>query len=183
MKPELEGILACSTDGKKALIDGFKENLRFAVFLRCFLHFKYNIKRDLTDRNMTTEAKNQYLAEIFGMQEGAIKYTGLVDCKTTDIFDNKLNNLHDEWEEREATNGSNNKAQAFFEWFRWEEREVTNGSNNKAQTFFEWFRCQKVRKYNLVPRAFRKDHTFCKLLNSKYSVIFVYFICLIQNTQ
>ena len=52
-KPELEGILACGTDGEKALIEGFQRNQRFAVFLRCFLHFKDNIKRELTEREIT----------------------------------------------------------------------------------------------------------------------------------
>ncbi len=43
---DLEGILACGTDGEKALIDGLKKSFRFAVFLRCFLHMKDNIKRE-----------------------------------------------------------------------------------------------------------------------------------------
>ena len=78
-KPDLQGILACGTDGEKALIDGFKRNLRLALFLRCFIHFKDNVKRELTDRGISSEAKSQYLTEIFGKQEGTSKYTGLVD--------------------------------------------------------------------------------------------------------
>ena len=45
LKPELEDVLSVGSDGKKALIDGFKRNMRFAVFLRCFLHFEDNIER------------------------------------------------------------------------------------------------------------------------------------------
>ena len=36
-RPDLEGIIACGTDGEKALIAGFKRNFRFALFLRCFI--------------------------------------------------------------------------------------------------------------------------------------------------
>ena len=42
--PELEGVLACGTDGEKALIDGLKHNFRFALFLWCFIHFKDNVQ-------------------------------------------------------------------------------------------------------------------------------------------
>ena len=45
--PVLKRILACGTDREKALIDGFKRNFHFATFLRCFIHFKDNIKREL----------------------------------------------------------------------------------------------------------------------------------------
>ena len=122
-KPELEGVLACGTDGEKALIDGFKRHMRFAIFLRCFLHFKDNIKRELTDRGITGDAKEQFISEIFGTQEGSVKYYGLVDCDSENEFDSKLDMLKQEWEEREAT----------------------HGSKLKKQTFFEWFQCEKVR--------------------------------------
>ena len=116
-KPELEGILACGTDGEKALIEGFQRNLRFAVFLRCFLHFKDNIKRELTERGITAEAKKQFLDEIFGIQDGTTKYIGLVDCNSDEEFDSKLAALKAKWEEREGINGSNQKKKTFFDWF------------------------------------------------------------------
>ena len=47
-KSQLEGILACGTDGETALVKGFQRNFRFAVFLRCFIHCKENIKRELS---------------------------------------------------------------------------------------------------------------------------------------
>ena len=46
-KMELDALLACGTDGEKALIDEFQRNFRFATFLRCFIHFKGNIKTEL----------------------------------------------------------------------------------------------------------------------------------------
>ena len=116
-KPELEGILACGTDGEKALIEGFQRNLRFAVFLRCFLHFKDNIKRELTERGIATHAKKQLLDEIFGIQDGTTKYMGLVDCNSEEEFDCKLAALKAKWEEMETLNSSNQKKKTFFDWF------------------------------------------------------------------
>ena len=89
-KPQLEGILACGTDGEKALMDGFKRNLRFAMFLRCFLHFKDNIKRELTSRGLDEKVRKQFVEEIFGKQEENVKFYGLVDCNSEDEFETKL---------------------------------------------------------------------------------------------
>ena len=44
---ELDALLASGADGEKELIDAFQRNFRFATFLRCFIHFKGNIKTDL----------------------------------------------------------------------------------------------------------------------------------------
>ena len=140
-KPELEGILACGTDGEKALIEGFQRNLRFAVFLRCFLHFKDNIKRELTERGITAEAKKQFSDEIFGIQDGTTKYTGLVDCNSDEEFDSKLAALKANWEEREALNGSNQKKKTFFDWFLCEKMSdilqavYSINVNEKTKTF------------------------------------------------
>lgn len=111
-KPQLEGILACGFDGERALIDGFKRNLHFAIFLRCFLHFKDNIKRELTGRGLEESLRKQYMQEIFGKQEGNVKYFGLVDCNTEEEFDVKLESLKEKWEERE-----NNSESSFYSWF------------------------------------------------------------------
>ena len=67
--PDLEGVLACGTDGEKALIDGLKRNFRFALLLRCFIHFKDNLKRELERRGISTGAKRIFLDEIFEEQE------------------------------------------------------------------------------------------------------------------
>ena len=39
-KPEISALLACGTDGEKAVADGFKKNVPYAIFLRCFIHYK-----------------------------------------------------------------------------------------------------------------------------------------------
>ena len=115
-KPELEGILAIGTDGEKALIDGFKRNFRYAVFLRCFIHFKDNIKRELSSRGFSSEIRKLFMAEIFGTQDGARKYCGLVDRDSEDDFDEMMATLQVEWESRE--DNRKDGTQTFFEWFK-----------------------------------------------------------------
>ena len=45
---ELDALLACRTDGEKALIDRFQRNFRFVTFFHCFIHFQRRIKIDGT---------------------------------------------------------------------------------------------------------------------------------------
>ena len=116
--PELEGLLACGTDGEKALKAGLKRNFRFALFLRCFLHFKVNIKQQLRERGMPQEVQSKFLNEIFGKQDENVKYVGLVDCDTEDEFDTKLMALQNELEAREnESRGTLKKTNTFYEWF------------------------------------------------------------------
>lgn len=115
--PDLEGVLACGTDGEKALIDGLKRNFRFALLLRCFIHFKDNVKRELERRGISPGAKKIFLNEIFGKQEEQIKYTGLVDCDSEEEFQTKLESLEERWNAREAECGGSTRASTFYEWF------------------------------------------------------------------
>ena len=116
--PDLEGIIACGTDGEKALISGFKRNFRFALFLRCFIHFKDNVKRELQERGLSNNAKKMFMAEIFGKQEDGTLYAGLVDCDNLQEFDSKFEALEEEWIKREKEGQSTKKSTTFYEWFR-----------------------------------------------------------------
>ena len=114
---ELDDLLACGTDVKKALIDGFQRNFRFATFLRCFIHFKGNIKTELKNRNISSTQQKLYMQEIFGKQEGTTKFYGLVDSESTQEFDQKLEGLKNDWNNRES--GITNIS-FFFDWFKQE---------------------------------------------------------------
>ena len=60
------------------------------MFLRCFLHFKDNIKRELTSRGLDEKVRKQFVEEIFGKQKGNVKFYGLVDCNSEDELETKL---------------------------------------------------------------------------------------------
>eukprot|EP00794_Sanderia_malayensis_P010347 gene10347-11424_t len=117
-KPELEGLLACGTDGELALIDGLSRKFKFAVFLRCFIHFKDNIKRELASRGMRSDLKQKIIDEKFGKSSGDVMYTGLVDSDAESEFDIKLESLRPLLEDRERENGKGAQKHSFFDWFR-----------------------------------------------------------------
>ena len=116
--PDLEGIIVCGTDGEKALIAGFKRKFRFALFLRCFIHFKDNVKRELQERGISSDVRKMFIAEIFGKQENDTLYAGLVDCDSPEEFDSKLQALENEWNTREKDADRPKKSTIFYEWFR-----------------------------------------------------------------
>ena len=69
--PKLVGVLAFGTDGEEALVKAFKQQLQFAVHLRCFRHMKQDIKRKLTsDMGFPSDVVRELLADIFGNKEG-----------------------------------------------------------------------------------------------------------------
>ena len=135
-KPSLEGVLACGTDGEKAIVDGFKRNFRFATFIRCTIHMKDNIKRELTARGLNGQNKKEILNEIFGKQEGTVKFYGLIDCSYQDEFDQKVMGLKDLWAKREqaSKNGIRNKC-TFHEWFIKEKVININSNLNDNSSF------------------------------------------------
>ena len=111
--PDLDGLIACGTDGEKALIDRLKRNLRFALFLRCFIHFRDNVKREL-EKKRTADAKKAIVREIFGKQEEQVKYAWLVDSNNEEEFQM---NLEEQWNTREAECGASTHNSTFYAWF------------------------------------------------------------------
>ena len=118
-------MLTCGTDGVKVLINGIQRNFRFATFLRCFIHFTGNIKTELKIRNISSTQQKLYMQEIFGKQEGTTKFYRLVDSETTKYFDQKLEGLKNDWNNRES--GIINIS--FFDWLKQE----------KLSQFLVWF--------------------------------------------
>ena len=63
--------LAFGTDGEEALVKAFKQQLQFAIHLRCSRHMRQDIKRKLTsDMRFPTDIVSEILADIFGSKEG-----------------------------------------------------------------------------------------------------------------
>ena len=112
-KPEISALLACGTDGEKAVVDGFKRNPPYATFLRCFIHYKKNIEEHLENRGFGKELKKLFLDEIFGVQNSDKKFCGLVDCSSEEKFEQKLSALESVWNARE----DNVSEQCFHKWF------------------------------------------------------------------
>ena len=77
-KAEISALLACGTNGEKATVDGFKINVPYATFLRCFIQYKKNIDEHLENRGFGKELRKLLLDEIFGLQNSDKKLCGLV---------------------------------------------------------------------------------------------------------
>ena len=111
---EIVALIACGTDGEKAIINDFQRNAPYAIFLRCFIHYKRNIEEHLKKCGFSTKSKQLFLEEIFGKQENMIKFCGLVDCSSDGDFDQKLKTLKLVWDAREL---AVSEKPIFHEWF------------------------------------------------------------------
>ena len=63
---EIVALTASGTDGEKSIIDGFQRNSSYAIFLRCFIHYKRNIEEHLKKCGFSAKSKQLFLEEIFG---------------------------------------------------------------------------------------------------------------------
>lgn len=66
LKPDLKNIQAIGTDGEAALYNALKLVFPSAVHLRCFIHFKKNIKSKLQSLNFPAVVAQEILRDIFG---------------------------------------------------------------------------------------------------------------------
>ena len=69
------------------------------------------------------------MQEIFGKKEGTTKFYGLVDSEFTQEFDQKLEGLKNDWNNKE----SGITTISFFDWFKQE----------KVGPFLVWFNVSK----------------------------------------
>ena len=112
--PEIVVLIACGTDGEKAVIDGFQRNAPYTIFLRCFIHYKRNIEEHLKKCGFSAKSKQLFLEEIFSKQENTIKFCGLTDCSSDGEFDEKLKTLKPVWD---AWKLAVSEKPIFHEWF------------------------------------------------------------------
>lgn len=66
LNKNLRNVLAIGTDGEEALIEGMKNNMNYAIHLRCFGHFRDNCKTKLKQSNVPEAVQKTFLQEIFG---------------------------------------------------------------------------------------------------------------------
>ena len=116
LHPEVASIQAIGTDGEKQLGEGFKLQFRSCTHLLCFIHMKDCIVRKLRDIGICGASGKPFLDEIFGVQEGTHRFTGLVDSGSPSDFDERLHRLESEWNKREREIRSSDTP-LFYAWF------------------------------------------------------------------
>ena len=112
LRPSLRNIIAFGTDGEEELYKAFGTQFPNAIHLRCFRHYRANIKRKLMDMGLPPDI---FLQDIFGKTNDGVHCEGLVDAKDSSDFSYRLDLLEDEWNKREMECSTN--APSFFAWF------------------------------------------------------------------
>ena len=98
---QLRSILCFGSDGDKALVEAFSHSFPFAIQLRCFIHFRRNIQEKLRTLGIPHQVAEAFLTDILGKHHGSTYIEGLVDCRSEQEFDEKLQALKQTWNDRE----------------------------------------------------------------------------------
>jgi hypothetical protein len=106
LEPRLSALKAYGTDGEGALVNALQACFRESIGLRCFVHKQRNLEERL--KGASTIARKEVLADIFGVRDGEVFSTGLVDSKNKEAFDKDLLQLRQRWE---------GLVPGFFNWF------------------------------------------------------------------
>ena len=67
--PEIATLFASGTGNGKVIAGGVQRNARYAIFPRCFIHYKIIFEDYLKKWGFSAERKQLCLDEIFGEQE------------------------------------------------------------------------------------------------------------------
>ena len=100
-----QNVLVYGTDGEKALSEGFRRPLPFALHLMCDIHMKDNIQSKLTELGICTPVAEEYRADIFRRNVGSNRRPGLIDASNPAEFDTKMESLREEWQKRHPQGG------------------------------------------------------------------------------
>ena len=106
LQPEIIGLKAYGTDGEKPLLNALEMCFPNAISLRCFIHKKKNIEEHL--KGSSAVVIKEIVSDIFGIQDGEVFNSGLVDKESEEAFDVSLGRLYKRWEKL---------APGFHKWF------------------------------------------------------------------
>lgn len=110
LRPELHGLTAFGTDGETACISQFS----CAVHVRCWLHFKDNLKRKLEhDLNLPRHTAQEFISDILG---NASQLERLVDADDESTFEAQLTSFQEVWDNRERQ--ITKREPVFYTWFK-----------------------------------------------------------------
>ena len=120
--PSLKNIKAFGSDSEVELYRAFKLQLPNVIHLRCFRHFRSNLVAKLSSLSMPSATIKEFMEDVFGQIIEGFHEPGLVDARSRDDFDEKLEALHAQWEKREILDAPHCQP-LFFKWFLWENAE------------------------------------------------------------
>ena len=94
---EASGVLAFGTDGEENLYSAWSQVYEDVKHLRCDIHLRDNVKRQLRELGITGSDAAEIVSDIFGKVLGEVTEGGLVDCTSGKDFDIALNNVTGKW--------------------------------------------------------------------------------------
>ena len=114
--PSLRSIKAFGSDGETQLYQAFQMQLPEAIHLRCFRHFRANLVSKLTSLGLPSDVINQYMKDVFGKTTEGVHEVGLVDMMNEEEFEQRIEALHETWDQREMSVAPH-RSPMFFNWF------------------------------------------------------------------
>lgn len=113
---KLRNLTYLGTDLERALFQGFKHVLPDLKSLLCVKHMSDRDKKKLTQ--LGAKGQKNFLADIYGINDGVVMELGLASAEDEDDFKAKLDSLKENWEDLAPT---------FHDWF----------SRNRGKQFIE----------------------------------------------
>ena len=111
LRHELHQLQSFGSDGEAALVKAFSTVFFKASHLRCFLHFRENIERKLSELNIPKETAKESVKDVFGCVASCQK--GLVDARDGVELGDMFSSTKQIWNEREKFSSP----PVFYTWF------------------------------------------------------------------
>ena len=78
--------IAIGTDGEENIIKAFSESCPTSTYLRCFIHFRDNVKEKMKSIGIDEANRKMICAEMFGIQNRTIFEEGIADSGNNQLF-------------------------------------------------------------------------------------------------
>ena len=113
-RPALRHLHAFGTDGEQALVQACRSQFSNAIHLRCWLHFKDNLRNKLErDLHLSKDVAQEFISDIIGKVSSLER--GLLDAEDEEVFTAQLHSLEEVWNKRESK--STKQKAVFYDWF------------------------------------------------------------------
>ena len=118
-RKSLKHIKFIGTDGEVNIFKGISLNMEQAGHLRCAVHFRRNIKDQLTALGIKGYDQADFMNEIFGIElEDKVFADGLLNCQDDEEFDHYLAMIEPIWNERQKKLTKEQPSKLFSQYFR-----------------------------------------------------------------
>ena len=95
------GLCHLHADGEQALVQACRSQFSNAIHLRCWLHFKDNLRNKLErDLHLSRAVAQEFISDLMGKVSTLER--GLLDAEDEEVFTAQLHSLEEVWNKRES---------------------------------------------------------------------------------